>query len=160
MLQASVVHSDPCLFCFVFGFTGSSLLHSGFLQLKQARAILPCSVWAFHHSSFSLQSVGSVVMVHGLCCSSACEIFLEHGWNLCSLHWQANSYPLYHQGSPGPYLSEIRASPVSKGLICFCPSLNFSVALPSLSFLIFQSHIRHCNSVTFVSTDSIIQDVF
>ena len=101
--------------------------------VEASKGYSSCSVQAFHHSSLSLRSVGSIVMAHGLCCSSACEIFLEHGWNLCPLHWQADSYPLYHQGSPGPHLSQIRAfSPVSKGLICFCPSLSFPVALPSL----------------------------
>ena len=30
----------------------------------------------------------------------ACEIFLDQGPNLCPLHWQADHYPLYHQGSP------------------------------------------------------------
>ena len=30
----------------------------------------------------------------------ACGIFLDQGSNLCPLHWQADSYPLDHQGSP------------------------------------------------------------
>ena len=34
--------------------------------------------------------MGSVVS-HGLCCPTACGIFLDLGWNLCPLHWQANS---------------------------------------------------------------------
>ena len=73
-------------------------------------------------AGFSLQQL--LIVEHGLnsygawaCCSLACEIFLEYGWNPCPVHWQAGSYPLYHQGSPGLCLSEIRASPVSKGLI-------------------------------------------
>ena len=33
-------------------------------------------------------------------CSEACRIFPDQGLNLCLLHWQADSYPLYHQGSP------------------------------------------------------------
>ena len=44
--------------------------------------------------------VGSVVVVHGLSCSAACRIFLDQGSNPCFLHWQADSYPLHHQGSP------------------------------------------------------------
>ena len=40
-------------------------------------------------------------MAHGLSCSSACEIFPDQGSNLCALHWQADSQPLRHQGSPG-----------------------------------------------------------
>ena len=27
-------------------------------------------------------------------------IFLDQGLNQCPLHWQADSCPLYHQGSP------------------------------------------------------------
>ena len=30
----------------------------------------------------------------------ACGIFPDQGLNLCPLHWQADSYPLRHQGSP------------------------------------------------------------
>jgi len=37
--------------------------------------------------------------VHGLSCSAACGIFAEKGSNLCPLHWQVDSYLLYHQGS-------------------------------------------------------------
>ena len=33
--------------------------------------------------------------------SLACGIFLDQDLNLCSLHWQADSYPLDHQGTPG-----------------------------------------------------------
>ena len=42
----------------------------------------------------------SVAVAHGLSCSAACGIFLDQGSNPCSLHWQADSYPLGHQGSP------------------------------------------------------------
>ena len=43
---------------------------------------------------------GSVVVAHGPSCSSACGIFPDQGSNPCSLHWQADSQPLRHQGSP------------------------------------------------------------
>ena len=39
-------------------------------------------------------------MVHGLGCSEACGIFLDEGLNPCFLHWQVDSSPLSHQGSP------------------------------------------------------------
>ena len=35
---------------------------------------------------------------HRLSCSMTCGIFLDQGWNLCLLHWQADSLPLSHQG--------------------------------------------------------------
>ena len=33
-------------------------------------------------------------------CSAACGIFPDQGSNPCPLHWQADSQPLRHQGSP------------------------------------------------------------
>ena len=47
-----------------------------------------------------LQSTGSVVVAHGPSCSAACGIFPDQGSNPCPLHWQADSQPLHHQGSP------------------------------------------------------------
>ena len=46
------------------------------------------------------QSAGSAVVAHGLSCSVACGILLDQGSNPCPLHWQADSQPLRHQGSP------------------------------------------------------------
>ena len=41
-----------------------------------------------------------VVAVARLNCSKACGILPDQGWNPCLLHWQADSLPLSHQGSP------------------------------------------------------------
>ena len=46
---------------------------------------------------------GSVIVAHGPSCSAACGIFPDQGSNLCPLHWQADSQPLSHQGSPGSF---------------------------------------------------------
>ena len=43
---------------------------------------------------------GSVIVAHGPRCSAACGIFPDQGSNPCPLHWQADSQPLRHQGSP------------------------------------------------------------
>ena len=43
---------------------------------------------------------GSVVVAHGPSCLAACAIFPDQGSNPCPLHWQADSQPLRHQGSP------------------------------------------------------------
>ena len=52
-------------------------------------------------TGFSSCAWASVVVVHGLSCSVACGIFLDQGLNLCPhLHWQVDSQPLCHQGSP------------------------------------------------------------
>ena len=96
-------------YLFIFGCVGSSLLHMGFLQLRQAGAALHCGPWASHCGGFSccrvralgagasvvvargLWSAGSVVVAHGLSCSMACGIFPDRGSNPCPLHWQADS---------------------------------------------------------------------
>ena len=49
--------------------------------------------------STSSRCAGSVV-AHGPSCSAACGIFPDQGSNPCPLHWQADSQPLRHQGSP------------------------------------------------------------
>ena len=43
---------------------------------------------------------GSVVVAHGPSRSAACGIFPDQGSNPCPLHWQADSQPLRHRGSP------------------------------------------------------------
>ena len=50
--------------------------------------------------STSSRRAGSVVVAHGPSCSVACGIFPYQGSNPCPLHWQADSQPLRHQGSP------------------------------------------------------------
>ena len=43
---------------------------------------------------------GSVIVAHGPICSAACGILPDQGSKPCPLHWQADSQPLCHQGSP------------------------------------------------------------
>ena len=43
---------------------------------------------------------GSATVAHGPSCSAACGILPDQGSNPCPLHWQADSQPLRHQGSP------------------------------------------------------------
>ena len=52
------------------------------------------------------QGTGSVVVTYRLSCSSACGIFLDQGLNPCTQHWQVDSYPLCHLGSPEVYFKE------------------------------------------------------
>ena len=77
-----------------------------------------CSVGASHDCGFSYfgaqvlgtpasvvvahgpWNVGLAVVAHGPGCSAACEISQDQGSNACPQHWQADSYPLYHQGCP------------------------------------------------------------
>ena len=72
-----------------------------------------CHEWAFssctqasHCNGFSCcgaQALGAQALSvkrHEFSCSEACGIFPEQGSNPCPLHWQSDSYPLHHQGSP------------------------------------------------------------
>ena len=62
----------------------------------------PLSLW-----STGSRRAGSVVVAHGLRCSAACGISSDQGSNPCPLHWQADSQPLRHQGSPCPHFKKL-----------------------------------------------------
>ena len=73
-----------------------------------ARAFSNCGKWgplfiavrgASHYRGLSRRA-GSVIVAHGPSCSTACGILPDQGSNPCPLHWQADSQPLRHQGSP------------------------------------------------------------
>ena len=114
------------IYLFIFGCVGSLLLCVGFLQLWQVGATLCCGAWASHCGGFSCcgaQALGtaraSVVVACRLssCGSQVLECRLSscgtqawllrgmwdppgQGSNPCPLHWQADSQPLRHLGSP------------------------------------------------------------
>ena len=56
--------------------------------------------WPLLLQSTGSRRAGSVIVAHGPSCSAACGIFRDQGSNPCPLHWQADSQPLCHQGSP------------------------------------------------------------
>ena len=56
--------------------------------------------WPLLLRSTGSRRAGSVIVAHGPSCSAACGIFPNQGSNPCPLHWQADSQPLCHQGSP------------------------------------------------------------
>ena len=62
---------------------------------------------------------GSVVVAHGPSCSAACGILPDQGSNPCPLHWQADSQPLCHQGSP-PHPSLVPATATNTILCGLC----------------------------------------
>ena len=75
-----------------------------FLELRRAGAPLGCRAQASLFRGFSccgarLWSIGSVVVAHGLSCSAAWGVFPDQGLNPRLLHWQADSFPVSHQGS-------------------------------------------------------------
>ena len=94
------------IYLFIFGCVGSSFLCEGFLQFLASGghsssrcAGLPLSRPLPLRSRGSRRA-GSVIVAHGPSCSAACGIFPDQGSNPCVLHWQADSQPLRHQGSP------------------------------------------------------------
>ena len=64
---------------------------------------------------------GSAAVAHGPSCSAACGIFPDQGSNPCPLHWQADSQPLSHQGSPHDLLLKRKITVLThtKGSIIF-----------------------------------------
>ena len=57
-------------------------------------------LWPLLLQSTGSRRTGSVVVAHGPSFSAACGIFPDQGSNPCPLHWQVDSQPLHHQGSP------------------------------------------------------------
>ena len=60
----------------------------------------PLTIAASPFGSTGSRHAGSAVVAHGPSRSAACGIFPDQGSNPCPLHWQADSQPLRHQGSP------------------------------------------------------------
>ena len=56
--------------------------------------------WPLLLRSTGSRRAGSVIVAHRPSCSTAYGIFPDQGSNLYPLHWQADSQPLRHQGSP------------------------------------------------------------
>ena len=54
-------------------------------------------MWAVEHKPSNV--------AHGSGHFTACGVISDQGWNLCLLHWQADSLPLSHQGNLFPELS-------------------------------------------------------
>ena len=59
--------------------------------------------WPLLLRSPGSRRAGSVVVAHGPSRSAAHGILPDQGSNPCPLHWQADSQPLRHQGSPLEY---------------------------------------------------------
>ena len=94
------------IYLFIFGCVGSSFTVRGLSLVVASRGrsssrctglslLRPLLLW-----STGSRCAGSVVVAHGPSCSVACGIFPDQGSNPCPLHWQADSQPLCHQGSP------------------------------------------------------------
>ena len=85
------------LCCYTWAFSGCSkwgLLSSRGARASHCGGVSCCGAQAPGH-------IGSVVAAHRLSCPVACETFPDQGSNPCPLHWQVDSSPVSHQGSPG-----------------------------------------------------------
>ena len=76
----------------------------------------------------------SVAVAHRPSCSTACGILLDQGSNLCPLHWQVDSQPLYHQGSPFLVFKELLQNMYS---LSFLSNTCVHICAHMLSFLCF-----------------------
>ena len=72
----------------------------------------PLPLW-----STGSRRTGSVVVAHGPSRSAACGTVPDQGSNPCPLHWQADSQPLRHQGSPNIFPFKATLLSYSKGLL-------------------------------------------
>ena len=88
-----------CMYGFLVSVRGLSLVVASGGHSSLRRAGLSLSRPLLLRSTSSRRA-GSVVVAHGPSCSAVCGIFPDQGSNPCPLHWQADSQPLRHQGSP------------------------------------------------------------
>ena len=90
--------------------------------------------WPLLLRSTGSRHAGSVTVAHGPSCSAACGIFPDQGSNPFPLHWQADSQPQRHQGSPiGRFLSTVSISLLVIDLFIFSLSSWFSLGRLYLS---------------------------
>ena len=98
------------IYLFIYGCVGSSFLCEGFslVVASGGHSSSRCAGLSLSQPlllrSTGSRRAGSVVVPHGPSCSAACGIFPDQGSNPCPLHWQADSQPLCHQGSPAHFL--------------------------------------------------------
>ena len=83
--------------CLGFSLVSASEGHSlGVVHgLLTVGLLLLWSIWVSVVAAHELS-----VVAHRISCSAACGILLDQVLNPCLLHWQADSLPLNHQGSP------------------------------------------------------------
>ena len=96
---------------------------------------------------------GSVIVAHGPSCSAAYGILPDQGSNPCPLHWQADSQPLRHQGSPSLLISTkiftriligiywvCRLICITFGKLYFSKNLPISCRVSNVLFMIFSCY--------------------
>ena len=137
--MCTFIYSLNFTYLFIFGLAGSAMLRGLFSSCGKRGLLSGLGTWASHCRSFSrwgtqaLASVGSVVVIHRLSCSSSWRIFLNQESNPRLLHWQADSHPLNHQGSP-LQLHFLKSK--------LWGSFFFSSSFPHCLFPLSQSHVN------------------
>ena len=100
--------------------------------------------------STSSRHAGSVVVAHGPSCSAARGILPDKGPNPCPPHWQADSQPLRHQGSPLSMFS----------CVCWMSSLEKHLFRSSAHLLIVLLWLLSCTCSLYVSDINPLSDVW
>ena len=85
--------------------------------------------WPLLLRSTGSRGAGSAIVAHGPSCSAARGIFPDQGSNPCPLHWQADSQPLPHQGSPAMSFFNL-SNFIPSSLFTIAKSFPFSPLLP------------------------------
>ena len=100
----------------------------GFLWLWWAGATLHCGAWASHCRVFSHCGAQALGIWPSVGSWGTWDLFApwnvespQMGLNLCLLHWQADSCPLYHQASPPILIWKRKVSSFSRGVVGSCP---------------------------------------
>ena len=90
------------------------------LRSTGSRAHEPQQLWRVGSEAVvpGLWSTGSVVAAYGLSRTVARGIFPDQGSNLCVLHWQADSLPLSHKGSPDLSFQNVLTALAVPGFSC------------------------------------------
>ena len=81
--------------------------------------------------STGFRRAGSVIVAHGPSCSAACGILPDQGPNPRPLHWQADSQPLRHQGSPSVHvlIFPLKSKNFTVWIMCYQKSIIFILSL-------------------------------
>ena len=116
---------------------------SGVHSSSQCAGLSP--LWPLPLWSTGSSCADSAAVAHGPSCSAACGILPDQGSNLCPLHWQADSQPLRHQGSPLPFflmnlakgLSIFYTFSKNELLVSLIFAIVFFISISCISALIF-----------------------
>ena len=108
---------------------GSSLLCGlSLFVLSGGYSLLSCTgfslQWLLLSWSKGSMRTGSVVVVHGPCCSTACGIFPDQGFNLCPQHWILNHWTT-REVHLRYFRSNTSSLPIPHASLWYCPPTRY-----------------------------------